>query len=68
MTVIPPRYEARQHAHRDGTRGAELFGVYDTFAQDWAYRADKIARFEGLDRDTAAAQASALNRIYESTL
>lgn len=41
MTVFPPRYEARQHGSK--------WGVFDTFAQEWAWRAASIARFIDLD-------------------
>lgn len=60
MTVFPPRYDARQNGGR--------WLVFDTFAQEPAWRADKLSRFEGLDQATARAQSDALNRIYERTL
>lgn len=62
MPLIPPRYEAREYAAK-GT-----FGVWDTFAYAWAWRADKTERFTDLDERTAHAQADALNRIYERAL
>lgn len=63
MTVIPPRYEARQNAAKG------MFGVWDTFRQEWAWRASNIARFDNLeDEAVAVAQSDALNRIYERAL
>lgn len=58
--VFPPRYEARPHGSK--------WGVFDTFAQEWAWRAASIARFVDLDEATALAQSDALNRIYERAL
>lgn len=60
MTIWPPRYEPRTNGDK--------FGVWDTFAQEWAHRHDKIARFDAMDEPSTVAQANALNRIYERTL
>lgn len=58
--LLTPRYEARQHGSK--------WGVFDTFAQEWAWHAASIARFIDLDKPTALAQSAALNRIYEMAL